>query len=177
LPDETDPEDLWNDDHARPSPGEARLWWALLIGPVFAGLGIYLCAQFVEAWWHFRVADRVTAVVQQVSYAKPAAKQDAARVSVTVGPQDQAVTASIDAANAAPGGLSPGDRVTVLYDRRRPDTPCSPPSWSCGGSGSWERGSPSSGRPSARSAAASWSSAVGANAPPTLSPAVDKVIP
>ncbi|MFF4895850.1 DUF3592 domain-containing protein [Streptomyces sp. NPDC001068] len=91
----------------------------LLVGLVFMTAGFLIGFDNVLARVHFADAEKVPAVVVDARYVKPEMRQSPSFISVrTTGVHD--VRATIDDVFLAPDGLSPGDRVTVLYDTARP---------------------------------------------------------
>ncbi|MCW8383827.1 DUF3592 domain-containing protein [Streptomyces justiciae] len=91
----------------------------LLVGLLFVTIGFILGLDNVVARVHFDDAEKVPAVVVNADYAKPRMKDSASFIRVKL-PGVHNIQASIDNVIQAPDGLSPGDRVPVLYDPARP---------------------------------------------------------
>ncbi|MER5641102.1 hypothetical protein ABT095_29650 [Kitasatospora sp. NPDC002227] len=101
----------------------ARQVTRLLVAPVFLAVGLWLTVPTVLAHIRFADAPRVPAVVAEAVYGKPEARQSPERIRVRVIAADgstSSAAAEVDDINGAPGGLVPGERVTVLAAPDRP---------------------------------------------------------
>ncbi|WP_319354893.1 DUF3592 domain-containing protein [Streptomyces turgidiscabies] len=91
----------------------------LLAGLISVTLGFALGFANGAARLHFDDAEKMPAVVVTADYAKPQLKESPSSIRVSLAGVPDG-WASIDNVLLAPGGLSTGDRVTVLYDAERP---------------------------------------------------------
>lgn len=90
-----------------------------VVGPVLLGVGVWLGSSAIADRIHFDGFPRANAVVVGVDYVKPTLKEDVSSMDVLVSTDGGQESMSVADPKTAPGGLSAGDKVVVLFDSKR----------------------------------------------------------